>query len=281
MMRLGVGRGAEVQAARRHAADHARLGGQREQVEHCSSLATLAMPSGMPMPRLTTLFGLQLERRAPRDDLAFGPICIGGIDSHRHADFAAEGRVVRRRRRSASDARAGATTTQSTRMPGILTCRGFSVPRLGDPLDLHDDDAAGIARGHRDRQRFERQRLLLHRDVAVGVGGGAAHDRDIDRAAPCRTDTPRRRVSISSTRSSVVRALILPPPWRGSTKVPRPTRVDGARLAGGDVAEQVADHALRQVVGLDLVVDGELLQLRHRPQWPPITRLTSPRGRSG
>ena len=29
----------------------------------------------------------------------------------------------------------------------------------------------------------------------------------------------------------------------------------------GDVAEQVRDDALRQVVGLDLVIDGELLQL--------------------
>ena len=37
-----------------------------------------------------------------------------------------------------------------------------------------------------------------------------------------------------------------------------------ARLAGGDVAEQVRDHALRQVVGLDLVGDRERLQLRHQ-----------------
>jgi hypothetical protein len=36
---------------------------------------------------------------------------------------------------------------------------------------------------------------------------------------------------------------------------------DGARLTGSDVAEQVADDALGEVVGLDLVVDGELLKL--------------------
>ena len=35
-------------------------------------------------------------------------------------------------------------------------------------------------------------------------------------------------------------------------------RGDDARLAGGDVAKQVADDALRQVVGLDLVVDRQL-----------------------
>ena len=39
---------------------------------------------------------------------------------------------------------------------------------------------------------------------------------------------------------------------------------DMARPVRGDVAEQVRDHALRQVVGLDLVGDGELLQLRHQ-----------------
>src|SRR5262249_45793293 len=42
-----------------------------------------------------------------------------------------------------------------------------------------------------------------------------------------------------------------------SRQVPRP--------AGGDVAEQVGDHALRQVVGLDAIGDGEALQLRHQP----------------
>ena len=39
-------------------------------------------------------------------------------------------------------------------------------------------------------------------------------------------------------------------------------------LAGGDVPEQVADHALRQVVALDEVGQHELLQLRHQP---PVT----------
>ena len=52
---------------------------------------------------------------------------------------------------------------------------------LGDALDLRDDDAAGVARRHGDRQHFQRQRLPLHRDVAVGVGGGAADDADVDR----------------------------------------------------------------------------------------------------
>ena len=43
---------------------------------------------------------------------------------------------------------------------------------------------------------------------------------------------------------------------------------DGRDMAGamrGNVAEQMGDHALRQIIGLDLVLEGELLQLRREP----------------
>ena len=60
-----------------------------------SSAATAATPSGMPMPRLTTLFGLQLERGAAGDDLAL-VIGIGGERVERHADLAGERRRCRR-----------------------------------------------------------------------------------------------------------------------------------------------------------------------------------------
>ena len=36
------------------------------------------------------------------------------------------------------------------------------------------------------------------------------------------------------------------------------------RLAGGDVAKQLGDHPLRQVVGLDAVLHRQLLQPRHQ-----------------
>ncbi len=54
---------------------------------------------------------------------------------------------------------------------------------IGDALDLRDDDAATVVRRHRDRQGLERQRLVLHREIAVGVGGGRADDSDLDRDA--------------------------------------------------------------------------------------------------
>ena len=49
------------------------------------------------------------------------------------------------------------------------------------PLDLGDDEALARLGRHRDRQVVEDQRLALHADIAVGVGGGAADDRDVDR----------------------------------------------------------------------------------------------------
>jgi hypothetical protein len=58
--------------------------------------------------------------------------------------------------------------------------------------------------------------------------------------------------------------LSLPPPWRGIDEGAEADPGQGAGLAGGDVAEQVADHALRQVPGLDAVGHRELLQLRHQ-----------------
>ena len=64
--------------------------------------------------------------------------------------------------------------------------RYLDLPRvkraaIGYPFDLGDNQAARVARRHGDRQHFERKRLLLHRDVAVGVGGRAANNADIDR----------------------------------------------------------------------------------------------------
>ena len=63
----------------------------------------------------------------------------------------------------------------------------------------------------------------------------------------------RPRSVTTSTRSSVVRAFCLPPVWRGSTYVPRPTCVTRPGPAGGDLAHELREHALRERVRLDLV----------------------------
>src|SRR5207244_2476374 len=48
-----------------------------------------------------------------------------------------------------------------------------------------------------------------------------------------------------------------------------PDRGEEPGLARSDIAKEMRDDALRQVVGLDLVRHGERLQLRYEPPMPP------------
>ena len=54
----------------------------------------------------------------------------------------------------------------------------------------------------------------------------------------------------------------------GIDERPEPDARERARLARGNVAIQMGDHALRQVVGLDAIGDRELLQARHQAPVP-------------
>ena len=51
---------------------------------------------------------------------------------------------------------------------------------LRHTLDLRDNDAAGASGGLRHRDHLAEDRLMLHRDVTVLVGGGSAHQCDVD-----------------------------------------------------------------------------------------------------
>ncbi len=44
----------------------------------------------------------------------------------------------------------------------------------------------------------------------------------------------------------------------------------------GDIAEQLRNHALRQVIGFDAVIDRELLQSRHKSPMPADHTLDQP-----
>jgi hypothetical protein len=50
-----------------------------------------------------------------------------------------------------------------------------------DALHLGDDDATRVSGRLGDRQRIQRERLLLHSDVAFLVGGRPPHQGDVDR----------------------------------------------------------------------------------------------------
>jgi hypothetical protein len=57
---------------------------------------------------------------------------------------------------------------------GDLHLARVQTATLGRALDLDDHEPAGVVHGGGDRQRLQRERLALHRDVAVRIGGRAA-----------------------------------------------------------------------------------------------------------
>ena len=171
---------------------------------------------------------------------------------------------------------ARATTTQSTSMPGTLTWRGLQRAAFGDALDLRDDDAAAVARRGGDRQRLERQRLALHREVAVGIGRRRADDRDIDRER--LVEQALLTAEVAQLDQLLGGALVHPS--AAEARVDEGAQADPAevtRPAAGDVAEQARDHALREVVGLDRGSRPRAgRSFGTSPQWPPMTRLSRP-----
>ena len=144
-----------------------------------------------------------------------------------------------------------------------MTSRGLSERARGNALDLGDDIAAGVLGGHGDCQHLDGERLLLHREVAVDVRRGGPDDADIDR------ERLVEQVFLAVDRHQLDQVLLRPLVQLAAAVA----RVDvgteahvsqGSRFARGDVAEQVADHALRQVVTLDVIPEHELLQLRDK-----------------
>ena len=146
---------------------------------------------------------------------------------------------------------------------------------VGHPLHLRDDDAAAIVGGHRNGQRLQRQRLFFHGHVAVEVGRGATDDAHMNREGLVEQVVlavdghqvhqlfPGDRVDLAAAK----------------TRVNKRTQTNAgqrAGLAGSDVTKQVRDHALRQVVGLNLVARGQCLKLRHQPPVPAHHALDQP-----
>ena len=134
---------------------------------------------------------------------------------------------------------------------------------FGDALDLRDHDAVGIVRGHGDGERFERQRFLLHCQIAVRIAGRSPNDADIDRES--LVEEIFLAIDFHQTDDVLLRLLV--ELAAAVTRIDESAKADARDMAGSvrsNVAEQMRDHALRQIIGLDLVGDGEMLQLRHQ-----------------
>ena len=259
--RLGVGGRAEVQTRCRYAADHAGLGSQRHEVDDALFRGHGRDAFRHADAEVDDRARLQLECRPSRDDFALAHLHrLQG--RHRHPHLAGESRAVRLREclhvvfgllrhHNAIDQDAG----------------NFHLPRIegaavGDPLDLDYDEAARVARGHRDGERLQRQRFAFHGDVAVEVGGGAAHDRDVDREGFVEKVLLAIQLhDPDEVGGGAVVDLAAAVAWIG--KCAETDAREVPRLAGCDVAVKVRDDALRQVVGFDVPADCQFLQLRH------------------
>ena len=175
-----------------------------------------------PKPSAATSPCGELHRGAPRDHLLR---CRTARPRARRGRPASRPRAPDRRRVPVACICSGSTTTTSTSEHGTCTSRVAIAPAGTQALDLGDHEAAAVARGERQIERAERRGLVLHRDVAARVGGGAADDRDVGRDVA--EVQPLLAVELDQ-RGRCLRCaarFILPPSRRGSTKVSSPVRV--------------------------------------------------------
>ena len=263
---LRVDRGAEAHASRRHAADHSRLRRERHQVGDLLLAGNIGNTLGHADAEIDDAVGVEFERRPARDDLALVQLHRGNRSGTR-ADFAAERRVVLHREGLpvVLGLRHHDTVDQDA---GNLHLARIERATLGGPLHLRDDEAARVARRHRDCQHLERERFLLHCDVAVGIGGRSTHDADIDRE--CAIEQVLLALEFDHPDQVILGAFVdLAAAVTRIDECSEPDPGDVTRPSRRDVAEQVRHDALREVVGLDLIGDRELLQLGNQSPVPP------------
>ena len=139
--------------------------------------------------------------------------------------------------------------------------------RRGDALDLRDHEPARVLRRHRGSEVVEKQRLPLHGDVAGGIGRGAAHERDLDREG--LVEEPGLAAQLDELDELLGRAGV--ELAAAEARVDEGAKPDLRQRPGQpcrNVAVEMRDAAEGQVVGLDLVVEGERAELRHERPMP-------------
>jgi len=102
---------------------------------------------------------------------------------------------------------------------------------------------------------------VLHGDVAALVGGGAAHEADVDGEGMVEEPLPSAEFDDLDQVLGRLR-IELPAAVPRVDVSPQADVRDDPRLPGGDGAEEVGDDSLGPVVRLDPVLDRELPQAR-------------------
>ena len=230
-----------------------------------ASDATIDDAVGHADPEIDDAVRAEFERRAARNDLPFaefkrreGIRLNADLAGKRGVVWGCEGLPV------VLGPRHDHAIHQNTRN---LDLTWVEAAGFGYPLDLRNDNAAGIACRHGNRQRFQRQRLFLHGQVAIGIGCRGTDDADMDREgligeAFFATERDPLDQFLGGSRVELAAAV-----ERVNEGVHSHGR-DMRRPMRGNIAEEVGDHPLRQVIGLDMIADRELLERRHETPMP-------------
>src|SRR5450631_1580606 len=258
--RIHVDAGPEVVAGGGDAADYAGLHRKGQQMRNVFFIGDGGHPLRHADTEVDDAVGRQLEGGASSDDLAL-------IEGGRHqtgvrgAEFAGVGRVV----------------LGNNRLPVLMRfghddavhedARDLHLPRrqraaLGDALHLGNDDTVAVLGRHRHGEVTEGERFALHGDIAEGVGGAAADEGDVDAAD--LVEQPLLAADFDEFDDVLGGGGI--DPTTAVAWINEGVQADfgkGARLAPRKISEQLADDALRQIVGQDLVLQRETADLRH------------------
>ncbi len=260
--RLGVDRGAQVDALRRDATDGPELDGQGECLVDPFLAGDDAHTVGDPHADVPDVPRGDLEQRPPGDHLAHVQrerLGIGGL----HRVVAREEAVDRPR----VELRLVGTDHQAVHQePGHPHRLGVERAGAHHPLHLGDHPSTAVVRRLGQRESVEGGDLVLEAQVAEGVGGRGPDEGDVDGEGG--VEEPRLAVDLEQADQLLARHRVQP-------AAPRP-RVDeraqpdvgeDAGLAGRRRPEELGQHALGEVVGLDLAA---LRQLRQAGGLPPV-----------
>ena len=258
---LGIDACTEVEPTLRHAADHTRLGCQRQVVEY----ALLGSDGGDHLryadPEIDHAAQRQFESTSAGDQLAL--IQRRSRNTVRaDADLAGVGGVV------GGPVRLSVRAFRGEDHAVDQYARNHDSPGVeraarGDPLHLGDNEPVRVSCGHRGRLCVEHERLALHRDVAVGIGRRTADQRNVDRER--LVEKPLLAIDVHHAHEFFGRARVDPSAARpGIDKRPQSHLRQRSRAMRRRVTIEVRDGAQGKVVRLDLVVGRQLGQLRHQ-----------------
>ena len=260
--RLGIDGGAEAETPRRDSPHHSGFGGEGDEIQDVLLGRHGGHALGHADAQVHHVVGGEFQGRAAGDNLAL--VQAHGRDGgQRHPDLPRESGAIGLAEGLHVVLGPLRDYHAIDQDPGDLDLPGVEAMAVGKALDLGNDEATRIMDGHGDSLGLQRQGLALHGDIALRVGGGAANEADLDREGLVKqiliaVDLHQAHQIDAAGEGPVVElAATQAGIDEGAQADPR----QGPGLAGGDVAEEVADDTLGQIPGLDAIGEGQLLQL--------------------